>query len=301
MRRDRLQRWLPGLAVAGLPLAAAAAIVLAVALTAGSGRVKWPVALVPVHAHSVRQLAATFDRYQYAWPPATKVPPIAVRSLPDGLEALQPEQRKSLFLRTLLPLIMAANNRIRRERAYLMQVLKDAGPGAWPERVKTLAARYDVQDSLDKPRARADLVRRCNIVPPALVLAQAAKESGWGTSRFALEGNNLFGVHTWSQETALHAGASSNGAVRVRVYPDLRASVRDYIHNLNIGHAYVAFRNLRARQDRGGHLDAVALARTLGEYSTLGELYTRRLQALIRANGLEDLRALRLAPVSLRP
>lgn len=301
MNRERLQRWLPALTVGGIPLAAAAAIVLSVALTASIRPGKWPVSLVPVHAHSVKQLVRTFDRYQYAWPPATRVPPLAVRTLPDGLKTLQPDRRKSLFLRTLLPLIMAANNRIRRERAYLVHALEEAGPGAWPSRLKALAVRYDVQDSLDKPDARADLVRRCNIVPPALVLAQAAKESGWGTSRFALEGNNLFGVHTWNQATALRADGSGDRSVRVRVYPDLRASVRDYIHNLNIGHAYVAFRELRERQNRGGHLDAVALARTLGDYSTLGELYTRRLQALIRANGLEDLRSLRLEAVSLRP
>lgn len=145
-------------------------------------------------------------------------------------------------------------------------------------------------------------MHRCNIVPPALVLAQAAKESGWGTSRFALRGNNLFGIHTWNPAFGFKAGAhSEQHPVLIRIYPDLRASVRDYIHNLNVGHAYVAFRELRARQKKPGKMDAIALARTLGSYSQLGQRYTRHIQHLIRDNRLDHLPRLYLALDRLLP
>jgi len=295
------KRQLPALIIGAIPLCTAAAIILAVALTARSGGPVHPISLLPLHARSPAQLAATFKAYQYNWPPAAEVPPLALTRLPDGLNELDPDRKKSLFLRALLPLALAANNRIRRERAYLLRTLNDAHGDAWPNRLKQLARAYDVDDPLDQAAARADLLRRCDVVPPALVLAQAAKESGWGTSRFALQGNNLFGVHTWDQALALKARAPGKRVVKVRAYPDLRASVRDYIHNLNVGHAYVAFRKLRERQNRQGRMDPLALARTLGGYSTLGEIYTRRLQNLIKNNGLDDLESLHLAEIDLRP
>lgn len=295
------QRLLPALIVVGVPLCMATGIILAVALAAhGSGTVH-PVSLLPLHARSPARLAAAFKSYQYSWPPEAEVPPLGLTRLPDGLNELEPDRKKSLFLRALLPLALAVNNRIRREREYVLRALKDVHGDAWPDRLKQLARDYDVESPLDQPAARADLLRRCDVVSPALVLAQAAKESGWGTSRFALQGNNLFGVHTWNQALALKARAQGKRVVKVRAYPDLLASVRDYIHNLNVGHAYVAFRKLRERQNRRGRIDPLALARTLGGYSTLGEIYTRRLQNLIRNNGLDGLESLHLAEIDLRP
>lgn len=295
------RRAAPALIVGAGPVLLAGAILLAVALVpraAPPARLVW---LLPVQVRSPDQLEATFKSYQYTWTPSGKVPPLGLVRLPRGLDALEPEHRKSLFLRAMLPLVLAANKRIRRQRNYLERVLKVPNRQSWPRRARRIAEDYDVHESLDHPAARADLLRRCNVIPPGLVLAQAAKESGWGTSRFALEGNNLFGVHTWNQSLALKAGAAARHSVKVRSYPDLRASVRDYIYNLNVGHAYVAFRKLRERQAARGSMDALALARTLGGYSTLGEMYTQRLQALIKNNALVDLQSPHLGEIGLVP
>ncbi|MGH8128663.1 MAG: glucosaminidase domain-containing protein [Gammaproteobacteria bacterium] len=301
MRIARLQRWLPALIVGAGPVSVAIAIILTVALSANHGPVAWPVYLLPLQARNTDQLAATFKNYRYAWPPADAVPALELTRLPTGLQALEPSLKKNLFLRAVLPLVLAENNRIRRQRAYVVHALEHAKPGSWPGRLLDIAAAYDVHDPLDQAVARAALLRRCNVVPAGLVLAQAAKESGWGTSRFALHGNNLFGVHTWNPALGIEARAHSKHPVRVLTYPDLRASVRDYIHNLNMGHAYVAFRELRERQHQQKHTDIFALALTLDSYSQLGEIYTVRLRQLIRSNRLDRLPRLHLAVSRLRP
>ncbi|MGA7964354.1 MAG: glucosaminidase domain-containing protein [Gammaproteobacteria bacterium] len=299
MKATRLQRWLPSLVVGAGPVLIAAAIILPIALSANAGSADWPVHLLPLHARNASQLAATFKNYRYTWPPADAVPALGLRRLPTGLQALDPDLKKSLFLRAVLPLVLAANNRIRRQRAYVIHALEQAKPGSWQGRLLAIAAAYDVHAPLTQAAARADLLRRCNVVPVALVLAQAAKESGWGTSRFALQGNNLFGVHTWDPSLGLKAARSKQHHVLILAYTDLRASVRDYIHNLNVGHAYVAFRKLRAWQKKHDKLNVFALVSKLGSYSKLGERYTRQLQQVIRDNHLSHLHPLNLSVNSL--
>ncbi len=290
MRTTRPQRLLAALIAIGAPLLAAGAIAGWITSTPHQGATIRPVYLLSLYPRNVDQMNATFRGYRYTWPPATAVPALGLKHLPRGLQTLDPNLKKSLFLRALLPLVLAANNRISRQREYVVHALNRANPGSWPKRLLHIAAEYDIHDSLDRPATRANLMRRCNIVPPALVLAQAAKESGWGTSRFALRGNNLFGIHTWNPAFGFKAGAhSAQHPVLIRVYPDLRASVRDYIHNLNVGHAYVAFRELRAQQEKQRQMDSIALARTLGSYSQLGRRYTRHIRHLIRDNHLDRL------------
>lgn len=276
----------------------AMAIIFSTALATPPGQARNPILLWPLYVRNAAGLSATFTVYRYDWPPATgKIPALELRHLPAGLGALPVKRKKTLFMRALLPMVLAVNNRIRRERAYILRALKHNHGGAWPQHLLALAAYYDIQGSLSRSTAQIDLLRRCNVVPPALVLAQAAKESGWGTSRFALQGNNLFGVYTWTQPGALRA--RDNHSIQLRVYPDLRASIRGYVHNLNVGHAYVAFRKLRARQFYRGHTDPIALARMLGSYSELGEVYIRRLRRIIKSNRLDSLPRLQFATTKL--
>lgn len=254
--------------------------------------------LIPFRVLDARQLAGVLDAYDYAWPPKGKVPALELLRFPPGLDSLQPAEKKNAFLKALMPLAIAANERILRERKEVLGLLGEARrTGRWPARLQRIAARYEVDEEDSLAEATKLLLRRCNIVPVGLILAQAAKESGWGTSRFALEANNLFGMHTWNPDSGLAAKDSmAPRRDRVRSYPDLLASVRDYVYNLNVGHAYVEFRELRARQQSRNHFDNVALARTLGSYSQLGESYIRHLQQLIAGNNLE-----RLPPIGLRP
>lgn len=280
-------------AAALLPLAAA----LALAWTAtvlrpaeAGGR------LVPVEIGSAAALQHLFAKYDYDWPPDGPVPPLGLVHLPDDLGTLAPERKKRLFLRAVLPLVIATNDRIRDERRFILQALSDGAPAA-SRRLQRLAARYRVSGSLATPAARAQLLRRCDTVPAGLVLAQAAQESGWGTSAFAVTADNLFGVWTWDAESGLVPAERGAGARHlVRTYPDLAASVRDYLYNLNVGHAYAAFRKLRARERAAGHAPKpLALARTLHRYSQRRSEYVETLSSLMLENGLEQLPRLRLA------
>jgi len=254
--------------------------------------------LVPFEVSTAHRLATVLDAYLYAWPPQKNVPAIELTHFPPGMASLQPGLKKRTFLRTLLPMAITVNNHLLRERKEIIALLdKVRHTGHWPKRLRWFAARYEVDE--DKPLKEVSklLLRRCNIVPAGLILAQAAKESGWGTSRFALEANNLFGVHTWNPDAGMPASGSSDPQTdRIRSYPDLLASVRDYVHNLNVGYAYVEFRELRARQQSGKHFNSVSLARTLGSYSQLGETYIRNLQQLIVDNSLQQLHEIDLRP-----
>ena len=287
-------------------IAAAAVPVLAAGLLAwkchpGQGGSDPYPSLLPFRVRTAQHLVRVLDAFDFHWlPDRQRVPALGLVHFPREMNRLQPDAKKSAFFRALLPLVIAANNKVRAERREIRKLLAVADhTGHWPRRLKKLAARYEVTP--DKPIATDArlLMRRCNVVPVGLVLAQAAKESGWGHSRFAALGNNLFGMHTWDADAGIAAsGASIPSDDRVRAYPDLMASVEDYVHNLNVGHAYVEFRKLRARELSHHHLNAVALAGTLGSYSQLGEVYIRHLQELIQQNNLESLPAFGLrAPI----
>jgi len=260
-------------------------------------------ALRPVSADSAKALERVFEQSDYSWPPDSgpSVPPLAVQSLPDDLGNRAVKHKKTLFLRSLLPLVLAENRSILRERAFLKHYFArgDFRPGAWAtRRAKLIADRFGVGGDLAERGVQATLLRRVDEVPPALALAQAAIESGWGTSRFALQGNSLFGQWTWREDEGIRPSARREGAKHaVRAFPSLRASVHAYFHNLNAFHAYAKFRRLRASMRQAGKpLDPVALAQGLDRYSQRRDEYVAEVKAMIRSNGLAaHLRDVRLA------
>lgn len=286
------------LAAGVVPVAAAAALAwFAVTGSAGT-RSPYPTRLLPIDTTSANQLQALFSAFDYQWPPADEIPPLGLSHLPENLGALEPDVKKRLFLRAILPLVLAANNRIRAERHYVRQALARGGPPS--ARLMRLAAKYRVTGDLSDRSTRRALLRRCDTVPAGLVLAQAAKESGWGTSTFAVDANNLFGVWTWRAGAGVTPSRRTDGSHHlVRAYPNLRASVRDYLYNLNVGHAYAAFRRVRARARAAGRdPDPTTLARTLEDYSQRRGVYTRRLERLIQQNQLVGLSLRHLVPLA---
>ncbi|MGH8281076.1 MAG: glucosaminidase domain-containing protein, partial [Gammaproteobacteria bacterium] len=162
-----------------------------------------------------------------------------------------------------------------------------------------IADQYKVTGDLNDPKVRDTLLNRVDIVPVALVLAQAAQESGWGTSRFALEGNNLFGIWTWdADQGSVPVNRPGDANHLVRVYPDVQTSVRAYLRNINVGFAYVDFRGMRARMRATGKpLDALALAGALNRYSITGDAYIENIRDMIRDNALGKLNNLSLSNV----
>lgn len=256
--------------------------------------------LIPLKPPSAAALENIFSSEDYSWPPQGAVPPYAIQSLPYGFNTLDPDEKKTVFFRALLPIVLAENLRIWNQRVFLLQQFGHGGvdPQSDPgQELAAIADQYKVSGDLNDPKVRETLLSRVDIVPVALVLAQAAQESGWGTSRFALEGNNLFGIWTWdTDQGSVPVDRPGDANHLVRVYPDVQTSVRAYLHNINIGFAYVDFRNLRAQMRASGKpLDALALAGALNRYSITGNAYTENIRAMISNNALSKLGNLSLA------
>ena len=137
-------------------------------------------------------------------------------------------------------------------------------------------------------------------IPVSLALAQAAKETGWGTSRFAQEGNALFGQWTWSGEGLKPKDAEKSEGHKVMKFNVLQASVRAYQRNLNTHSTYKAFRQARANlRDQGLNLDSMILSKFLDEYAQTGEKYVEVLQKIIKQNNLKDFDDAKLLPSSI--
>jgi len=219
-----------------------------------------------------------------------KVPPILVDRVPIDLASLaSPGERKRLFIKLALPLVLTANQRILDDRERLMALrqrmrngVRSLGP-----RDSLWIARMHARYGLDRYDLDA-LLERMDIVPPSLALAQAAEESGWGTSRFVREGNALFGQHTYKPGQGLVPARRDPGNTHeVRIFNRLLDSVASYMFNLNSHPAYREFRRARAIQRRSrGSLDGFALVATLTRYSERGGAYIKTIRSIIETNGL---------------
>ncbi len=232
------------------------------------------------------------------------VPRLFLSALPRDLGAIREiGRRKALFFQAMLPLVLRVNEQILADRRRLWQIRHRLRVGERVSAVDRLwltvmADRYGVRrDDLGALAVRVD------IIPPSLALAQAAEESGWGTSRFAREGNAMFGEWTFSRKAGLKPRNRDRGANhRVRAFDTVTDSVRAYAHNLNTHRAYREFRAQRAALRRQGRpLNGAALAGTLHRYSQRGEDYVAGIRALISVNNLSPLDGVRLRPAESRP
>jgi Bax protein len=257
------------------------------------------VSLIPIKPPSAEALKNIFSSEDYAWPPTDTVPPYAVQNLPSGLDTLDPDEKKTVFYRALLPIVLAENSRIWNERVFLLQQFGSGSVdphGDAGRELARIADRYRVDGDLNDPNTRDTLLRRVDVVPVTLVLAQAAQESGWGTSRFALESNNLFGIWTWDEDAgSVPLNRRGDATHMVRIYPDVETSVRAYLHNINIGFAYTDFRDLRAEMRSAGKpLDPFQLAGALDRYSAAGDIYVNDIRTMLRSDELDKLSSLTL-------
>ncbi len=257
------------------------------------------VALTGIEAQAAELLRRNFLRLGYdigAVGAGRGVPRIILASLPPDLSELDaPAARKEVFLAAMLPLVLQVNEEIASRRRRLEHIRAglaagqplDAGDRAW---LHEIAAAYGVPDP--DPDI---LMPRIDQIPVSLALAQAAEESGWGTSRFARDGNALFGQWSFG-EAAMRPRQASRDGYGVRAFDNLLEAVRAYARNLNTHAAYREFRQARAALRRAGKpLDGHALAGTLTRYSARGPAYVRSLRAIIAANGLGALDAARFA------
>ena len=217
-------------------------------------------------------------------------------SLPPDLDQMNSvAQRKQAFVSIVLPLALRMNETISADRRFVEAAVtcghanQPLSPAA-QARLDGLTAAYDAKGDLQTLRNRLDLV------PPSLLLAQAAIESGWGTSRFAVEGNALFGQRTVDADRGMMPQGLDDASVHVAAFPHLLASVRSYIHNLNTQPAYRAFRQRRATlREQGRRPDGLDLASALAAYSERGAAYVDDLKAIIRTNRFDTYDGIRPA------
>lgn len=192
-----------------------------------------------------------------------------------GLKAADPEDRKAAFVKTMLPLIDEANKKIAADRARLVQLLRQPNIN---ERDRAWIASQEHRYNADNTK---DLLTRMDVVPPSLVLAQAAVESGWATDTLAKKHLSFFGQRAWTKRGT----ARGKYGERYQQFSSPVASIDAYIRNLNSHSAYQGFRNTRAAAKRAGKpATGVDLAATLTKYSTRGTAYTSQLQNMIRNN-----------------
>ena len=221
--------------------------------------------------------------------------PISV--FPDFAAVVEVDKRKQQFFMFLKDYIDAANAEVLETRQQLKRYDEIAASGSRltpTERmfILTLADEYDVDaTALSEREITAELMKRVDEVPLAMALAQAANESAWGTSRFALEGNNIFGQWCFESGCGLvplqRQGSASH---EVRKFESIGESVRAYINNINSQYSYEGLRELRARMRRRDEpLNAFDLAAGLAAYSERGENYVDEVQNLIVQNELDRL------------
>lgn len=250
-----------------------------------------------ISASSTEQLEDILSAYDYDWPPSDTIPPVALETMPPGMGELEVERKKSLFFRTILPLVLVENERIRRKREFVRHALANFESLSKKERrrLDAIAGEYKVEENLADEPARNRLLRRVDIIPVSLALAQAANESAWGDSRFTMDGNNLFGVWTWDESSGITPKRRKEGKKHlVRAYPDLRFSVRAYMHTLNTGHAYAGFRRKRREMRQNDRVpDGLVLAGLLERYSERGMDYVAEIRDIIRGNDLDRINHLR--------
>jgi len=227
-----------------------------------------------------------------------KVKPIYLTKLPKDLKTLgNTQQRRELFIKIVLPLILDENEKINEDRQKLFKILKKnfntAGERVW---LKRRFKEYKIEDQdLGKLKMRMD------IVPVSIALAQAANESGWGTSRFALEGNALFGQWTWSKKGISPKNKDPDKTHKILMFQVLKASVRAYKNNLNTHNAYQEFREARAKlRQEGKSINGLELTRYLKNYASIGEKYVAILDDIIERNSLTDFDKANLLPTKLK-
>jgi len=227
-----------------------------------------------------------------------KVKPIYLTKLPKDLKTLgDTKQKRELFIKIILPLIIDENNKILDDRKKLFKILgknfNTVSERVW---LKRRFKEYKVDD-----RDLSKLKMRMDIVPVSIAIAQAANESGWGTSRFALEGNALFGQWTWSKKGISPKKKDPNQSHKILQFQVLKASVRAYKNNLNTHKAYQGFREARAQyRQEDKQIIGLNLTKYLKKYASIGEKYVEILNSIIERNSLTDFDKAEMLPTKLK-
>ena len=225
------------------------------------------------------------------------VKPVALTLLPNEIRMIEnTKKRKEFFIQIVLPLVLQENNNIKLDRKRLFTIINKSNNSNLEK--KWLQKKYKQYGVPSKDLSILKI--RMDEIPVSLAIAQAAKETGWGTSRFALEGNALFGQWTWSGQGLKPKDSDKDEGHKVMKFNVLQASVRAYQRNINTHSSYKGFREARAKlRDQGKPLDSLILAEYLKEYAETGNQYVEVLQKIIKQNNLKDFDDVKLLPSSI--
>ena len=206
----------------------------------------------------------------------TSIKPIVYKKVPN-LSTLPLRKRKEAFIRIILPSILIAQEDIKilRNKVLKLKEKLDRNYRLTNEEYIFLSRLF----SKYKTQKIDELLRRLNTHPVSIILAQAALESGWGTSRFFVEANNVFGIWTFKKQSGIKAISSE---ARLARYSNLLEAVQEYLFNINVGWAYEGFRTKRLNSEK-----PLVLINYLEKYSVLRKEYVNRLNNIIRRNHLE--------------
>ena len=214
--------------------------------------------------------------------------PIAKNGFPkEYFEMKATKAKQKYFFNFLNPLIINANKKILKEREFIKSVMKRETPlkdnSYEKQYLKKLAKKYRVKDinNLD------ELLKKADIVPPSMALAQAAVESGWGMSRFVKLANNIFGHWTYGEKGIIPLNRTEGLKHKIRIFDSIEDSVAAYMLNLNRNSAYKSFRDVRLRlRDENKDLSGLILSQTMLNYSGIKEKYLAILENMILNNNL---------------
>ena len=208
----------------------------------------------------------------------TTIPAIYIPAMPAEIGSLSVGERKQIFTQIMLPLILRANQLIAQDRHLLSKADVSA--------LEALAKAYRVKtENLAPEQIKAELEQRIRPIPVSLALAQAAIESGWGTSRFTQEANALFGQWAWRAEDGLKPKEASNSRAVIKRFDTLQDSVISYMKNLNSHWAYQDLRDARAAIYAAGDVPSgLQLAPYMSSYAETGDEYIETISQLITRN-----------------
>jgi len=257
-----------------------------------------------VEVRSYKDMLELFEELNYtpeAWQagirevPRVYLPLIGDRWGPTTSKEITVENKKRLFFRGLAPLILRANELIMMDRNRLGDIRSSLNQNTpigekdqkWMLKLAKLYKVNSVPDQVTESLIE-ELWEKVDIVPVSLALAQAAEESGWGTSRFAAEGNAVYGQWTWGKNAITPEQQRKElGNYGIASFETLQQSICAYMVNLNTHNAYASLRNKRAElRAKDQKIAGNILAGQLTKYSERGEEYVRGLRSLMEYNRL---------------
>jgi Bax protein len=223
----------------------------------------------------------------------------------EDIRTVKPLTEKHInFIVTFYPNVVEANEEVAEERDQILDYRDDypsaVDRGRKRNRLNKYADKYRLTDSLftkgmtqdEFSSSMAKLLKRVDIIPDKLVMAQAIIESGWGGSKYAKSINNYFGIHCYTPGCGKPPSAIKNPTFWVKSFPTIEDCIEEYIWNLNIGHAYKDLRKTRVELRRENNFpNAIEMAKGLERYSEKGQEYITMVRSIIKNYLPKDLDA----------